>query len=170
MGFFDWLFSQPQPQIPTVTTILPSIVTDEIHQGRLPHINADRLFLKHGELCHYADRAILIVVQKNKVHFTKNFGISVPGLLKGNRYHHGQSTTTAEEQVKTEQYQGILYITNRRIIFTSKSKGFDKQYRYLSAVMPYANGIELQYGSTIYSLVVPDGPITYAVIQMLQQR
>lgn len=168
MGFFDWLFGQPQPQIPTIDSILPSVVIDEIKQGRLPHINTDRLFVKRGEICHYADRAVLMVEKKNKVYRTKNFGISGPGIFKGNRYHHGQATTSSKEQIETEEYQGILYITNKRIIFTSKARGFDKQYRYLSAVKPYTNGIELQYSSTIYSLLVPDGTIAYAVIQMLQ--
>lgn len=168
MGFFDWLFGQPQPQIPTVNSILPAVVIDEIKQGRLPHINADKLFVKRGEICHYADRAIMMIEKKNKTYRTKNYGASGPGLFKGTRYHHGRAITSAEEIVETEQHQGILYITNKRIIFTSKSVGFDKQYRYLSAIKPYSNGIELQYGSTIYSLIVPDGAIAYAVIQMLQ--
>lgn len=168
MGFFDWLFGQPQPQIPTVNSILPRVVIDEIQQGRLPHINADKLFVKRGEICHYADRAIMMVEKKSKTYQTKNYGASTPGLFKGTRYHRGRAITSAEEIIETEQHQGVLYITNKRIIFTSKSVGFDKQYRYLSAVKPYLNGIELQYGSTIYSLIVPDGSIAYAVIQMLQ--
>jgi hypothetical protein len=168
MGFFDWLFGQPKPQIPTVNSILPTVVIDEIKQGRLPHINADKLFVKRGEICHYADHAILMVEKKNRVYRTRNIGLSGPGLLKGDRYHHGSAITTSEEKIETEQYHGILYITNKRIIFTSKTVGFDKQYRYLSAVKPYSNGIELQYGSTIYSLIVPDGVIAYTVIQLLQ--
>lgn len=168
MSFFEWLFGNPQPSVPTVSSILPAIATDEIKQGRLPHINTDKLFLKRGEICHYADRAVLMVEKKNKIYKTKNMGRSVPGLIKGNRVHFGRSVTTSEEEVETEEYPGFLYITNKRIIFTSKTMGFDKQYRYLSAVKPYSNGIELQYGATIYCLVVPDGNITYAVIQMLQ--
>lgn len=168
MGFFDWLFGQPKPQIPTVNSILPDVISDEINQGRLPHINVDKLFVKRGEICHYADRAILMIEKKNKTYNTKNYGASGPGLFKGTRYHHGRAITSMEETVEIEQYQGILYITNKRIVFTSKSVGFDKQYRYLSAIKPYSNGIELQYGSQIYSLIVPDGAIAYAVIQMLQ--
>lgn len=168
MGFFDWLFGQPQPQIPTINSILPSVVIDEIQQGRLPHINADKLFVKRGEICHYADRAILMLEKKNKIYHSNNYGMSAPGLMKGNRYHHSRAIISSEDLIETEQHQGILYITNKRIIFTSKSVGFDKQYRYLSAINPYSNGIELQYGSTIYSLIVPDGAVAYAVIQMLQ--
>lgn len=168
MGLLDWLFGQPKPQIPTVNSILPPNVISEISQGRLVHINTDKLFMKRGELCHYADRAILLVDKKEKTYRTKSYGGSVPGLLKGNRFHHGYSETKAQENIITEKYPGILFITNKRIVFTSKGYPFDKQFRYLSSVKPYLNAIELQYGSTIYSLVVPDGNLAYAVIQMLQ--
>jgi len=168
MGFFDWLFGQPKPNIPQVPSILPDIAKNEIRCGRLPHINADKLFVKRGEICHYADQAMLVVEKTKRVVRTRNNGISTPGLFKGDRYHWGGSTSTIDEQTESEYHKGILYITNKRIVFTSKTVGFDKQYRYLSAVKPYSNAIELQYGSTIYSLFVPEGDIAYSVIQMLQ--
>ena len=168
MGLLDWLLGQPQKQIPTVESILPLSVINEIRQGRLVHINTDKLFMKRGEICHYADKAILLVEKKEKSYNTKTYGGSVPGLLKGNRMYHSFSETKPNEYIVTEHYSGILYITNKRIVFTSKGFPFDKQYRYLSSVKPYLNAIELQYGSTIYSLVVPDGNIAYAVIKMLQ--
>lgn len=168
MGFLDWLFGQSKPQTPIVPSLLPEIVKDEIRNGRLPHINVDQLFTKRGEICHYADRAILIVEKTKKIVHSRNHGMSTPGLFKGDRYHWGDSTSTVDEQIETEHCKGMLYVTNKRIIFTSKSEGFDKQYRYLSSVKPYSNAIELQYGSTIYSLFVPDGAIVYAVIQMLK--
>ena len=168
MGLLDWLFKQPQPQIPTVPSILPDIAKNEIKQGRLPHINVDVLFVKRGEICHYADRAILIVDKKKKVVHSINHGFSTPGLFKGNRHHWGGGISTVDEQKEIEHYKGMLYVTNKRIIFSSKDIGFDKQYRYLSSVKPYSNAIELQYGSTIYSIFVPDGSIVYTVIQMLK--
>lgn len=168
MGFLDWLFSQPQPRTPIVPSILPDIVKNEIMNGRLPHINADKLFLKRGEICHYADQALLVVEKTKKVVHSRSHGTSAPGLFKGNRHHWGGTTSKVEERIETEEHKGILYITNKRIIFTSQNVGFDKQYRYLSSVKPYANALELQYGSKIYALFVPDGRITYAVIKMLQ--
>ena len=168
MGFFDWLFGQPQPNIPHVPSILPDIAKNEIVNGRLPHINVDKLFAKRGEICHYVDNAMLVLEKKKKVVHSRNGGFSTPGLLKGNRWHWGNTTSTVDEEIETETHKGILYITNKRIVFSSKGVGIDKQYRYLSTVKPYANAIELQYGSTIYSLFVPDGNIAYAVIQMLK--
>ena len=168
MGFLDWLFGQPKPQYPSIASILPDVAKDEIRKGRLPHINVDILFTKQGEICHYADQAVLMVEKKKKVAHTQNRGVSIPGLFGETRYYRGGSTSTANEETEIEYHKGMLFITNKRIIFTSKNTGFDKQYRYLSAIKPYSNAIELQYASEIYSVFVPDGAIAYAVIQMLK--
>ena len=41
------------------------------------------------------------------------------------------------EHSELVQYRGILYVTNQRIVFQSSEKGFDKEYRYLTAITPY---------------------------------
>lgn len=168
MGLFDWIFGSPNARIPHIPSILPDVAKTEIVCGRLPQINVDQLFLNRGEVCHYADHALLMMDKKSKVVRSRHTGHSMPGILKGNRWSTGYTSTTIDDKIETEEYKGILYITNRRIIFSSKKMGFDKHFKNLSAVKPYSNGIELQYGSTIYSLFVPDGNITYAVIKMLQ--
>jgi hypothetical protein len=170
MGLFDWLF-KPTPQPPTfpsIPSILPTAARNEIMNGRLPHVNPDKLFLKRGEICHYADRAMLELSKTKKWVNSTHVGHSVPGLLKGNRWNMGHTISTVEESPFVVNHKGILYITNKRIIFTSKNYGFDKQFQYLSSFCPYANAIELQYGSTLYRIFVPDGNVVANVIQMLQ--
>lgn len=170
MGLFDWLFkpSPPVQRTPNIPSILPSVAKTEILNDRLPHINADKLFLKRGEICHYADRAMLELVKTKRTVNSHHVGHSVPGLLQGNRWNIGNTISTSEESIYVKTYKGILYITNKRIIFSSNGYGFDKQFQYLSSYCPYTNGIDLQYGSTIYRLFVPDGNIVSRVIQMLQ--
>ena len=56
MGFLD-LFN-PQPTTPTIPSVLPESVKQQILRGKLPILEANNLFLKNGETCHYADRAI----------------------------------------------------------------------------------------------------------------
>ena len=170
MGFLNWLFSQPQPQmrVPHIPSILPSIAVNEINNNRLPQINADKLFLTRGETCHYADQALLIYEKTKKTIHSTSFGRSVPGLLKGNRWHAGSSVSTIDENIERTEHKGILYITNKRIVFYSKEHSFDKQFRYLSSVKPYSNAIELQYGSTLYELFVPNGDVVYKVIKLIQ--
>lgn len=163
MGLLDFFFGN---NTPTVNTILPDAARQEILNDRLPRLNTDSIFLKKGEYCCYIDKAILLVDKTKKVY--RHHGTSTPGLFEGNRHNWG--TGTSKEYTETQQFKAILYITNQRIILQCKNQGFDKAYRYLSAMKTYSNGIELQYGNKTYSIVVPDGEIPYRVIKLIQQR
>jgi hypothetical protein len=168
MGFFNALFGQPTPPpLPAVISILPAAAVNEIKGGRLPILNTDNIFLKKGEYCHYIDKAILLKEKTKKYYQGKRVGYSMPGLFKGDRINVGGGTVKPIEEVIIEQFKGILYITNKRIIFVAKQNGFDKMYRYLSAVIPYSNAIEFQYGSTVYCLLVPDGSLINEVIKLI---
>lgn len=163
MGLLDFFFGN---NTPTVNTILPDAARQEILNDRLPRLNTDSIFLKKGEYCCYIDKAILLVDKTKKVY--RHHGVSTPGLFEGNRHNWGSGTS--KEYTETQQFKAILYITNQRIILQCKNQGFDKQYKYLSAIKPYSNGIELQYGNKTYSIVVPEGEIPYRVIKLIQQR
>ena len=151
---------------PTVGSILPEAAKQEILAGRLPQINTDALFLKKGEYCCYIDKALLLVDKTKRIH--KHHGTSAPGLFKGTRFNWGTGYT--KEYVETQEHKAILFITNKRIILQCKGQGFDKQHRYLSAIQPYSNGIELQYGNKTYNIIVQDGRIPYAAIKLIQER
>lgn len=163
MGLLDFFFGEKDY---SVGSILPDAAKQEILSGRLPRINTDSLFLKRGEYCCYFDKAILLEEKVQRIH--KHHGSSSPGLFKGERYSSGTGYT--REYTQTVQHKAILYITNQRIILQCKNHGFDKTYAHLSAIKPYTNGIELQFGSKTYSIVVPDGQIPYCTIQLIQQR
>lgn len=164
MGLFDLMFEQKT--VPMVNSILPDAAKQEILAGRLPRLNTDNLFTKKGEYCCYIEKAILLVNKIKKVY--KHHGVSTPGLFEGNRHNWG--TGSSKEYVETQEFKAILYITNQRIVLQCRDHGFDKVYKYLSAVKPFSNGIELQFGSKTYSLVVPDGSIPYQAIKIIQQR
>ncbi len=92
-------------------------------------------------------------------------GGSAPGLFKGTRITWGSGHPV--EYTETQQIRGILYITNKRVILQAKTEGFDKQHRYLTAIKPYQNAIELQYGTKTYCLIVADGNLVYHVLKMI---
>lgn len=162
MGFFDALFGQQQ-NYPTVNSILPDIARTEIQSGRLPQLKTDNIFLKTGELCCYIDKALLLIEKTSKTY--RHVGTSAPGLFKGTRISFGQGTPV--EHTEILQFKGILYITNKRVILQCKDNGFDKLHRYLTAVKPYSNGIELQYGNKTFSLIVPDGSLVNDVLKLV---
>lgn len=164
MGFFDALFGNKQ--LPAVTSILPYAAVQEIMAGRLPILNADTLFLKKGEQIHFIDKAINMEVKTKKTY--EHIGFSTPGLFKGNRVNYGRGRPI--ERQENVFYAGVLYITNQRIVFQAKQTGFDKGFRYLSAYVPYTNGIELQFGNKSYTLLVSDGSVVNQTLKLIRQR
>ncbi|MEI3266278.1 MAG: hypothetical protein V8R85_03740 [Frisingicoccus sp.] len=84
----------------------------------------------------------------------------------------GQDGVPSEKPLNIQNWcsTGILYITNQRIVFQAKEWGFDKTYRYLTAITPYSNTCEIQFGNKSYCLVVADGNVLYQALQLIKQR
>ena len=164
MGLLDAILRKNQ--IPTVTSILPVAAKQEISMGRLPILNTDKLFLKKGEKIHFIDKAINLEIKTVRQY--RHIGHSGPGLLKGNRFNVGVAKPIEHEEYV--QHRGILYITNSRIVFQASDGGFDKTYRYLTAVQPYADACILQFGNKTYNMIVADGNTLYQALQLIKQR
>ena len=165
MGFLD-LFN-PQPTTPTVPSVLPEAAKQQILRGQLPTLDPNNLFLKNGETCHYADRAIYEKRMVNKKRIRKNTGYSMPGLFKGTRVHLGGGNSEYVDDVKYSMIKGILYITTKRIIFVGGADGFDRKAEDLVAVTPFANCIELQFSKETLKLFVPDGSLPHIVLKLI---
>lgn len=167
MGFLD-IFS-PQPTTTRVyDSILPEAAKQEIMSGRLPILNTDKIFLKAGEKCHYIEKAIHEKRSVKKRYVRRSTGYSMPGLFKGTRVHFGGGNTDVVDNVSYEMLRGVLFITNKRIIFVGEQGGFNLKIDGLIAALPYNNGIELQLSKDVYKLFVPDGAVVNAVLQLLK--
>ena len=164
MGLLD-LF---KPRIPTVQSILPDAAVQEIMRGRLPILNTNTIFLKNGETCHYIDKAIYEKRTVRKRYVRRSTGYSTPGWFKGTRVNFGRGTTDQQDNVTYQQLRGILYITNKRIIFQGEQDGFDIKTDDLVAITPYNNCVELQTSKTHYKIFVPNGNVTQAVLQLIR--
>lgn len=153
-----------EKQIPVIeVSILPNEAKQAIYRRQLPILNTNNIFLKTGEFCCYIDKAIILIDKTKKIY--QHRGGSAPGVFKGTRVTWGYGKPI--EYIETEQYRGILYITNKRVILQSSKEGFEKLHRYLTAIKPYKNAVELQYGKKTYSLIVPDGNLVYHVLHMV---
>ena len=166
MGILDIL--QPKASTPVVNSILPDVAKQEILSGRLPVLNTNKIFLKAKEQCHYIEKAVYEKKIIHKSYKRKNTGYSVPGLFKGTRVHMGGSNTDVVENAEYQLINGLLFITNKRIIFVGKSEGFDKTISSLIAITPYANCIDLQFSKENLKIFLPDGNIANAVFQQLR--
>ena len=168
MGFFDWLFGQPKPDIPIIPSMMAQIHKDMIFQGRLPSISTNQIYLQKSEVCYYEDRCRLMSEKLVKDYISKYRGGSVPGLLPGTHWGYGVSDRKQiGEHIETEYFDGVLYVTNKRTIFLHKFAGFDKRHTSITAIKPYSNAIEIQYGSKNYCLFVPDGFLLNDIFEML---
>ena len=164
MGLLDTILGKNK--IPPVISILPLAAKQEIEAGRLPILNTDNLFLKKGEKIHFIDKAINLEVKTEKQYV--HIGRSTPGLFKGNRINVGGAKPI--ESTKLVQHRGILYITNQRIVFQASEGGYDKAYKYLTAITPYADACEIQFGNKTYNMIVADGNLLNQVLQLIKQR
>lgn len=165
MGLFDMFKA---PQTPTVQSILPTAAVQEIMHGRLPILNSNKIFLKAGETCHYIDKAIYEKRTVRKRYVRRNNGYSAPGLFKGTRINFGGGTTDQVDNVTYQTLRGILYITNRRIIFQGEQEGFTLKVDDLVAITPYSNCVEIQTSKAQYRIFVPNGNVTQAVLQLIR--
>lgn len=157
MGLFG-----PKQQTQITDSILPLAAKNEIMASRLPQLNTDKIFKKKGEYCAYIDKAILNLHVKKRM--SQHIGHTSPGLFKGTRIGTGITKPIEYEEIK--QQKGILYITNKRVIFQAPQNAFDKQHKYLTSIEPYSNAVVLQYGEKTYELVVPDGSIVNHVLKL----
>ncbi len=157
MGLFG-----PKIQMDIAESILPVAAKNEIMASRLPQLNTDKIFMKKGEYCVYIDKAIQNIHEKKRMN--RHVGHTAPGLFKGTRFGVGVSKPIEYEE--TRQQKGILYITNKRVIFQAPKDAFDKPHSSLSSIEPYNNAVILQYGQKTFELVVPDGAIVNHVLKM----
>lgn len=160
MGFLSNLFSHSWPKVPT---IMPPGAVQDILSGKLPSISTSRIILRKGEQCCYIDKAILLETKEEKMYVRS--GTSMPGIFKGTRYNWGTSRPRTYE--KTVQHQAILYVTTQRIILQCKGHGFDKSIRDISAIEPYSNAFEFQFGGKTYTILIPDGTVLDSVIKLV---
>lgn len=152
---------------PQLQSLVPARVVQKIEAGTLPRFNPSTIMLENGETCHFMDRAALAVQKTEKVYKGKRSGGSYR-LTKGFTIHSGNSTTRPIEQNWYEFKEGVVFVTDRRIIFVAQDHGFEKNLRDLTAIIPYTDAITLQYNSQTMTLMLPQPQLMAKVIRMVR--
>ena len=164
MGLLSYLFggnSQPQ-QPPQIISIYPQPAVTKLMAGVLPVVTVDKIILGKGEVCHYVDRAVLMT--EKKMRKSQHVGGSYR-IFSGSYLHTGD--TISEPVSEPDFTKGYFYITNKRTIFVASKNGFDKEIKRITAITPYSNAVDLQFGSKTYILFVPDGNVPKHVFDLL---
>ncbi len=125
-----------------------------IKNGQLPTIIGTNINLANDEVCHYADIGYTFKDKTITTGYTgKSSGISIR-VMKGLTYRTGGSGGKAIRENQRTTYTGKLYITNKRVIYSSNNECFDKTFDKITSVTEVNDGIILQIGSTSYSIIL----------------
>lgn len=151
---------------PDLESLVPNRIQNEIMCGRLPRFNPTTIMLNSGESCHYMNRAALALQKTEKSYHTKRHGGGYKLSKKYTVFSSG-STTKPIEQSWYEFKEGVVFVTNQRIIFVAPENGFEKKLKVLTAVIPYSDAITLQFGSQTITLILPDSQLMAMVLKMV---
>lgn len=153
-------------EVPKLESLVPQRVSNQIMSGQLPKFNPSTIILGQNESCHFMDRAALAIKKTEKSYQSRRNGRSYR-LTKGFTIHSSNANTKPVVQEWYEYKIGIVFVTNKRIIFVSPENGFEKKVRNLTAVIPYSNAVSLQFNSQILTLMLPQAQFFAEVLRMI---
>lgn len=135
----------------------------------MPVLNIDTIFLKKDETCHYVDKAIYEKKVVRKRYVRRSGGTIFKGIISKNfRHWVGGGVTDVVDNTQYERVRGILYITNKRVVFQGEHDGLSLKTSELAAIRSYTNGVELQGEKGNYKFFVPCGALVHTVLQLIQ--
>lgn len=152
--------------VPQLQSLVPQRVSNEIMTGQLPKFNPSTIMLGKHETCHFMDKAALVVKQKERTYRTHRTGSSYK-VTKNWTIHSTNGQAKPVEQEWYEFKEGIVFVTNERIIFVAPEHGFEKKIKNLTATIPYSDAVALQFGSQTINLIIPQSQLMAMVLQML---
>ena len=135
-------------------SLLRTETLNMIKNGQLPIIAQSNINLANDEVCHYVDIGYTFKDKTITTGYTgRSSGVSIR-LMKGLTYRTGGSSGKAIRKSQRTTYTGTLYITNKRVIYSSTNECFDKTFDKITSVTEVTDGIILQVGSTSYSIIL----------------
>ena len=127
------------------------------------------IILKPQEICYYQNSAIVIIIKNEVVGRTGGHRGASVRIARGLTVHTGGSASRTIRQDIPYYYDGILSITNQRVIMTGE-KGFDYQIGKLTSIVQFddAQGVTLQFGRYTHSISVSDPYLIAKIIELIQ--
>lgn len=130
----------------------------------LPIILTSNVLLSNGEICHYCGPATFVKTKNVVVGYSGGSRGSSIRIAKGMSVKvgaHKASPIRGDVQEKTD---GVLSITNKRVVFSGNKGAFDKKISTLSAITPYKNGIAFQFNDKQYPLETKEPEYVYEIL------
>ena len=92
-----------------------------------PYANDARIMLEPGELLYFHLGSALYQMRSYTTHYS-GISASVPAGLRGLRFRAGQLTPSRTEEL-TQLSEGVLYVSNKRLIFSGNTRNTTIDYR-----------------------------------------
>lgn len=127
---------------PQLQSLVPQRISNEIITGKLPKFNPSTILLGKNETCHFMDKAALAIKQKKRLYSSSRGGSSYK-VTKNWTMHNTHGMTRPIDQEWFEFKEGVVFVTNKRIIFVAPEHGFEKKIKNLTAIIPYTDAIAL---------------------------
>ena len=126
----------------------------------LPIVSSN-VILSNGEMCHYCGGATCIKTTNVIVGYSsERHNTKISKSKRKSMSLVNQRTTPIGRNVQ-KRTNGVLSITNTRIVFSGNNCAFDKKITALSSITPYKDGIAFQFGSQQYPLQTRDSEYIY---------
>lgn len=129
----------------------------------LPVVSTN-VMLSTDEVCHYCASATYVKTKNVVIGYTGGSRGTSIRIVKGMSVHLGSRKSEPIRGDIQERTQGILSITNKRIIFSANKGAFDKKISSLSSITPYQNGIAFQFGTQQYPLETSQAEYIYQIL------
>ena len=79
----------------------------------------------------------------------------------------GSSESIPVTETKVDYIPGYLYITNKRIIFTSQKGGLEKTIGSLSAFIPIPMRLGFNLGKKVINFILPRADLAVQTLQIM---
>ncbi|WP_039865811.1 hypothetical protein [Porphyromonas uenonis] len=119
----------------------------DLQNGEKPNfiVDAAPVILTKGEFFVWVYKGVTAYEERTKSEWVGRSGGASIRICKGVYYHVGQSKGhKVSTQYMAAVGTGFLMLTNKNIIFYSRSKSIKVAYKKIIALQPYSDGVEIQ--------------------------
>ena len=123
--------------------------------------------LKNGEVCFYQGKAksFKTVTQIKETPKKKTSLLLTPWIVGIKR----KTQVEVKQENVNEYYNGQLYVTNERIVFSCPVDGFNLSISTISSVKQYKNGIQVISRNASYNVMTSDVKQVLNIIELMNK-
>ena len=142
-----------------------------VDKKELPKLSTQDIILKKNEFCCFIGNGITYKTKTITTGYINNRKGGSIRITKGISYHTGTGQSQAIRENQTTKYEGILYLTNQRLIYISPNDdSFDKPISKLTSVLEAEDGVIIQIGSKTYSIQLDTHVLFMLIFNLIKYK